>query len=147
MNIRSADIGDAKKIHEMINKMYGELEYGISFDEEFVLSRIKSRFFIVKVAEENHEIIGFSIVQISKNDYAPTGNSMGFLYELYVEKPFRKKGYAKQLLLEMEQVLLDFGINYMELYVSVKNQNGMGFWQASGCTPKYTVLSKKLSAE
>ena len=144
MVIRDAGAGDITVLTAMLNDMYSEIKYGISFNEDFFKSRIKSRFFIIKILEEDGQALGFSTVKITKSDYTPEVSSMGFLYELYIKPEIRKKGYARLLLSEMEKELKESGIDYMELYVRLDNENGMGFWLRNGCKPIYHVLSKKL---
>lgn len=144
MIIRDAAEGDIAVLTSMLNDMYSEINYGISFNEDFFKSRIKSRFFIIKILEEEGIAVGFSAVKITKSEYTPEVSSMGFLYELYIKSEVRKKGYARLLLSEMEKELKEAGIDYMELYVRLDNENGMDFWLRNGCEPLYNVLSKKL---
>jgi ribosomal protein S18 acetylase RimI-like enzyme len=147
MDIRMACEGDVKRLTNMVNNMYEELDYGVSFDEKWMLGRVKSRLFINAVVCGGEDIHAFCTVKLTANEYGGSDNGhMGFLYELYVEPDSRKKGYAGRLLKFMEQELVKLDIDYMELYVSKANEVGFDFWQSVGYREKYKVMAKKLKA-
>ena len=145
MLFRDAEEDDLNKLVKMVNKMYDELNYGVSFDEKWMLPRIKSKLFLTGVAETEGYAAGFCTIKISPNEYGGSVNrQMGFLYELYIEPEYRKKGSARLLLSYMEGRLKDFGLDYIELYVRDDNRSGYNFWKDNGFSDKYIVMSKKL---
>ncbi|MDL2248539.1 GNAT family N-acetyltransferase [Tyzzerella sp. OttesenSCG-928-J15] len=143
MNIRPANLSDTPFIHEMVNAMYSELNYGISFNESWVTGRLKSRLFMSFVCENENGAAGFCTIKITKDEYGQAGN-MAFLYELYVKPESRKSGNAAKLLAYVERELKELEINYIELYVHINNSGGYDFWKAQGFFDKYHVLGKKL---
>ncbi|WP_252504036.1 N-acetyltransferase [Sporosarcina sp. Marseille-Q4943] len=52
-----------------------------------------------------------------------------FLYEIYILEDYRSKGYGKQVMTLIEQVLVDEAIIYFKLHVFGSNQKALKFYE------------------
>ena len=83
--------------------------------EDFLLSRITSREWLVLVAETNSQLVGCVYLQKSAKLPRPghLNREYGSIIYLYVQKQFRGQGLRAQLLREITQVGRSEGLKYL----------------------------------
>ncbi len=89
----------------------------------------KNTYFFDIKENLNHETVGFLI--------ASTNANFGFIYDFEIYEPYRRKGYAKSALENIEIFLYDLGVTVMELEVFDDNESAKNLYSNSG----YNILS------
>ncbi len=87
----------------------------------------------VFVAEEEGRVIGYVLAMII--DLAPemfVQEYSGFLADIFVEAPYRKRGIGRQLVDAVRQWYAECDVAYYEWYVAASNPAGMSFWRSMG---------------
>ena len=51
-----------------------------------------------------------------------SSRASGFILQLAIHEPFRRKGYARQAMLELEKVAREMGLQQLSLYVFTNNE-------------------------
>lgn len=99
-------------------------------DVEKILSPLLEKGCYYLVAVEQEQLMGWVLLGASKDQF--TGISIGFIYELFVGKTFRKKGVARKLITDAIEHLKTAG--YPEVRLSafagnpaIKLYKEMGF--------------------
>ncbi|MEK6819766.1 MAG: GNAT family N-acetyltransferase [Nanoarchaeota archaeon] len=116
MKIRKAKEDDKEKILELLNSEPATLEENeMPYDEECAEEYIKGKSFETFVCEISGEIAGVVIAHVRRiGRYAE-------LYNLVVNKKYRKKGIGIRLMNFMEEHLRKFNIEEMFLYTLYNN--------------------------
>jgi ribosomal protein S18 acetylase RimI-like enzyme len=100
-------------------------------------------FFWLACVEEH--IAGFVSFQIRTNPF--TQKTYGFIEDLYVIPPFRRRGYAKELVQTAFRELRQHGAEYIELDVLAHNERALAFWKKQGLTLHHYVLTRPFPSE
>ena len=142
MEIRKAKLKDIKKI---IEYGVGLLKQHYAFDSYFAPAKnvheVYKKFFkgciysknrLLLVAEENGEIIGYAVGELSSRPPVYKIRKMGYISDVFVEKNFRKLGIAKQFLHVLKKWFKAKNIKHIELSVHVKNEIGKKAWAKYG---------------
>jgi ribosomal protein S18 acetylase RimI-like enzyme len=69
----------------------------------------------------------------------------GFIFDLEIHEPFRRKGYARQAMLELEEVARGMGLQQLGLHVFAHNQGARALYEGLGYTVSSLNMLKPLS--
>jgi len=56
----------------------------------------------------------------------------GFIYDIEIHEPFRRRGYARQAMLELENVARGMGLRQLGLHVFANNEAARALYEALG---------------
>jgi RimJ/RimL family protein N-acetyltransferase len=73
------------------------------------------------------------------------GKASAFVYEIIIDEPFRRHGYAKQAFLLMEEKVRALGLDTISLHVFGYNHPARTMYEQLGYVPTNINMSKKLS--
>lgn len=94
------------------------------------------------VADLNGKPVGFLLIGLQPND--KTGVPHGYLADIYVEKPYRKSGVARQMHTIGEQYLRSLGIRYATNWVHAHNAGAQKASAQFGIRPWGVMMVKEL---
>lgn len=104
---------------------------------------IKDKTNKIFVAEnENGDFAGYVVVGETKNMFSPSG--YGFIYDIFVEEQFRRKGIASMLLKSAEDYCITKGLDIVKLEVAANNPVALKLYERTGFTPERHFLGKKI---
>jgi ribosomal protein S18 acetylase RimI-like enzyme len=69
----------------------------------------------------------------------------GFVYDLLIFEPFRRRGYAEEAMRELEQVAREAGISKLSLHVFGDNQGARKLYAKLGYVETNVIMSKTLT--
>ncbi len=69
-----------------------------------------------------------------------SSKASGFIFDLEIDEPFRRKGYARQAMLELEKIARAMGLRQLALHVFAYNEEARALYESLG----YTVSSLNL---
>ena len=72
-----------------------------------------------------------------------SSKASGFIFDLEIHEPFRRKGYARAAMLELEKVAREMGLRQLALHVFAYNEEARALYESLG----YTVASLNLLKE
>lgn len=96
-------------------------------------------FFLAIVNSNTQEVVGSLWYQLHQESVY---SDLVYIYWLGIYEDFRRKGYAKRALRELQTNLKQQGINRIALQVYNNNLAAMNFYKACGFAPKRTILHK-----
>jgi len=67
-----------------------------------------------------------------------------FVYDLFVEEACRRKGYAREAMLEMEELLRQMGVSRVALHVFGDNSGAMSLYRAIGYQTSDLIMAKEI---
>lgn len=102
--------------------------------------RKSSRIFIAE--EENLGFLGYLFVGESYN--MMTGETYGFIYDIYVSEEFRGEGIGKTLMEKAENYCRKKGYPRLSLMVSAENQRAINLYTRMRLKPEQLYMSKEL---
>ncbi|HSJ39001.1 MAG TPA: GNAT family N-acetyltransferase [Planococcus sp. (in: firmicutes)] len=123
MNIRKAESSELKTIlalspQAVFDGTLGEVRPSNSKVESLVKPLLeKGSFYLVAVDEE--KIFGWLLLGTSKDQF--TDQALGFIYEIYIQKDYRGKGFSKELMNAAIEHFQQEG--YAEVRLSAKAEN------------------------
>ena len=124
MKIRRGKISDLNELYKLLNKPK-ELQSGASgtgYSKPWIIVYIKNKKnYLTLIAEENGEIAGFILAEISKE------RKSSFLTDLFVKKEYRGTGLAKKLMSDHEKLCKRYGIKEVQCIVQIKNKAMLKF--------------------
>lgn len=85
------------------------------------------------------QIAGFVSFQMRTNPF--TQQTYGFIEDLYIAPPFRRRGYAEQLARAAFGEISQRGAGQIQLEVLANNQSAFAFWQKLGLLVHHHVLT------
>jgi len=104
---------------------------------------LKDRMNKVYVAEdEKGDFAGYIIVGETKNVFSPAG--YGFIYDIFVEEGFRRKGIASMLLKAAEDFCVSKGLQTIKLEVADNNPIALRLYEKTGFRPERRFLGKRI---
>ena len=140
--IRRATIKDIKKITPMwINLMEFHSETHALFhtaadfrekapnDIKMFLEKPTTAFF---VAENDNNLIGFSMTSISSRPDVFANTKKGYIGETFVNEKFRSQGIGAKLISAVKEWLTDQQVDFIDLQVTSTNEQGKKFWENQG---------------
>jgi len=97
---------------------------------------------IVVAEDKNHAFIGYLFVGISTNEM--TGQTSGFIYDIYVTEKHRDKGVGARLMKEAENYCKQKGYTRISLMVSTHNQPAIQLYRKTGFKDEQMFMEKEL---
>lgn len=70
----------------------------------------------------------------------------GFIFDLYIDEAFRRKGYARQAMLQLEAKAREFGLKKLGLHVFAHNQGARALYENLGYQVSSLNMIKELPA-
>lgn len=152
--IRPMKAEDLSSVSSLYREMYQEqAQMGMlhrfreSEVEAMLSSQLKSKLFMIYVAERNEQLGGFIIGGLSRfGSKFSYGEQplFGCIHDLYISRSMRQSGIGQQLLHTVENVFRDEGIELIELQVLENNEAGQSFWKRNGYNDVVRMMYKKL---
>ena len=99
----------------------------------------KGGFYLLAV--EQDEILGWVLVGATKDSF--TEQALGFIYELYIRKPYRGQGHSKPLMKAAIEYFQQQGYTEVRLSARVDNQ-AISLYEDLGFTTKNVSMSLNL---
>ncbi len=93
---------------------------------------MRSKKWLVLVALDEKQVVGFSIVEIRKRPPVMVRETYGYITDMAVRKTHRGKGIGSKMLKEIFVWLKARRINSVQLAVADKNLVGYSFWTKHG---------------
>ena len=115
----------------------------------FFLQRSTFRPDLTYLAMEDDQVAGLSFNAISPEENARSGIHEGWVAELAVRRPWRKRGIATALLCETMRAFKAEGLRYATLGVDTQNPTGaLGLYERLGFKPvrRFVQLEKRAEA-
>ena len=97
-------------------------------------------FWLARVEEQ---ITGFISFRLSTNPF--TQETSGFIEDLYIAPPFRRRGYAEELAQAAFAELSRQGASSIQLDVLVNNEQSLAFWRKLGLALHHYALEMPVS--
>lgn len=139
MNIESAridDLNDIKKLYEILfldmSKLQPEYCRAAEQDESFLKETIESETSDILVARENHQVLGFALVQQQNTPpfHCFVPHRYAHLLDLVVAPEQRGKGIGKQLIHAVKSWAKERKLEYIELGVLTQNENAVKLYES-----------------
>jgi ribosomal protein S18 acetylase RimI-like enzyme len=108
---------------------------------ENTAKRKGSRIFVAE--DEHRAFLGYLFVGESGN--MMTGETYGFIYDIFVKEEFRGKGIGKMLVEKAENYCREKGYSRLSLMVSTSNQRAINLYTRMGLRPEQIYMGKELS--
>jgi ribosomal protein S18 acetylase RimI-like enzyme len=96
------------------------------------------------LAWAGEQIVGFVSFQMRANPF--TQQTHGFIEDLYIASPFRRRGYAEELARAAFAEISGHGTCEIQLEVLANNQQALAFWQKLGLGIRHHVLAMPVQA-
>ena len=151
MKIRKATIKDFNQLKPLRKEFYLSETKGDPFSNpdwagkplsSLIVRKLRSSNFAYFIAEENSKIVGFAAGQIEKCPSFFSYRKRGHLFNLYVEKGYRKKGVGKKLSKEVMKWFRKKRIKWVMQLVYVKNKKAHRFHKNNGFKDYMITLNK-----
>jgi len=127
-------------LHEGLDPRFATGRVGPQAYEGYLRKCIRSRSFEVLVAEFEERCVGYVIVTVLENPPVFALGRFGFVAELCVDEPMRKRAVGRTLWEAAVDWSRKRGLSVIQLNVSVMNENGRDFWRKMGCRDYLEVL-------
>ena len=152
MKIRSAKIDDCDAITSLYKQLYDtEKVFDDNLINEYIIDdkqlksirkKIKSRKEIFLVAEMEQKIVG--VIDGYIIDSIHYKEKVSFLEHLCVDKKYRKKRIATELIQEFSNKSKEKGATYIKLYAFEKNSNAIKLYNKLGFVESTILYNKKI---
>ena len=152
MKIRSAEIDDCDAITSLYKQLYDtEKAFDDNLINEYILDdkqlksirkKIKSRKEIFLVAEMDQKIVG--VIDGYIIDSIHYKEKVSFLEHLCVDKKYRKKRIATELIQEFSNKSKEKGATYINLYAFENNSNAIKLYNKLGFVESTILYNKKI---
>ena len=152
MKIRSAKIDDCDAITSLYKQLYDtEKVFDDNLINEYIIDdkqlksirkKIKSRKEIFLVAEMDQKIVG--VIDGYIIDSIHYKEKVSFLEHLCVDKKYRKKRIATELIQEFSNKSKEKGATYIKLYAFEKNSNAIKLYNKLGFVESTILYNKKI---
>ena len=153
MKIRTAtkdDIPEIKKglLESWLSHVDNEADYynrervEKSDIETYYTNALNSDASFVLVIEENVQLSGFGKADIQEVEPWYKEQKVLFIDDIFINKEFRKKGYAKELLQEFEKIAKNNGIKWLKARVYSFNEPAKKLNASYGFYPLYSEYFK-----
>jgi len=149
LRVYTPELSDA--VHTAFNEAFRD---HWSFDpitseewQQFVIGRSSFRADLTYVVMDGDEVAGFSINGVSPEENARHGRSEGWVEELAVRRPWRKRGVATALLCASMHAFKAEGLQHAMLGVDTQNLSGaLRVYEGVGFKPikRYIQFEKRI---
>ena len=102
---------------------------------------LKSKFHHLYTIRESEHNEAVGVLWFKAN--LDSSKASGFIFDLEIHEPFRRKGYARQAMLELEKVAREMGLRQLALHVFAYNDEARTLYESLG----YMVASLNLLKE
>lgn len=99
---------------------------------------LKSKYHHLYTIQESEREEAVGVLWFKAN--LDSARASGFIFDLEIYEPFRRKGYARQAMLELEKVARAMGLKQLGLHVFAYNEGARALYENLG----YTVASLNL---
>lgn len=96
---------------------------------------LKSKFHHLYTIQETEHGEAVGVLWLRAN--LDSSRASGFIFDIEIGEPFRRKGYARQAMLELEKVARAMGLQQLALHVFAHNEGARALYENLG----YTVAS------
>ena len=152
MKIRSAKIDDCDAITSLYKQLYDtEKAFDDNLINEYIIDdkqlkrirkKINSRKEIFLVAEMDQKIVG--VIDGYIIDSIHYKEKVSFLEHLCVDKKYREKRIATELIQEFSNKSKEKGATYVKLYAFEKNSNAIKLYNKLGFVESTILYNKKI---
>jgi len=143
IKIRNAKISEVKQIaslqrklnlyHKKIDPEYYALNKNAKkIFIKFAKKNIRSKNGMLLVAVDRNIIVGYVLGVIKKYPPVRKIKRFGYIFDLFVEKSYRKKGIATKFTVELIKWFKKKKLKYIELGVDSRNKLGFEAWKKLG---------------
>jgi ribosomal protein S18 acetylase RimI-like enzyme len=146
MNIQPITVDDVSEVEQLAYEYNQKLDPDETSKEAvhrwiaFVTQAAWAGKHFFWLARVERHIAGFVSFQMRTNPF--TQKTYGFVEDLYIVPPFRRRGYAEELAQTAFRELRQHGAEYIELDVLVMSEHGLAFWKKQGLTLHHYVLTR-----
>jgi len=109
----------------------------------YISGRLDEERYGVFVAEEEGDLVGYTVAFVNRYPPIWTVEACGFIDEIFVDPAQRGRGIGRDLYLAAEKWLLDKGMPHIELKVDVANHPSRTFWMSLGFAPRVEIMTKR----
>jgi ribosomal protein S18 acetylase RimI-like enzyme len=140
-NIRKANPNDLPAITDLAGKM---VDFHRSLDnyykplsayknlEKELAGELADKNSLFLVIEKDNKIIGYFRGSIEPAPAYASPKKIGVIYDIYVQKEYRKQGVGEALMKEILEWFQSKNIKNIELSVDARNNNAINFWKKFG---------------
>ncbi len=100
----------------------------------------KDHFLYTIKGDEEESPVGLLWFAVDRSGSRPKA----FVYDLFVEEACRRKGYAREAMLEMETLLGQMGVSRIALHVFGHNSGAMNLYRAIGYQVSDLIMAKEV---
>jgi ribosomal protein S18 acetylase RimI-like enzyme len=100
----------------------------------------QNNYFYYIYDEQSEQKVG--ILWFAKEDL--NGYTRAFVYEIAIDEPFRRRGYAQQAFILLEEKARELGIKKIELHVFGHNHAAIALYHKLGYTTTNIQMAKRL---
>ncbi|HVN16039.1 MAG TPA: GNAT family N-acetyltransferase [Anaerolineales bacterium] len=99
--------------------------------------------YLFTIESDNGERVGMLWLRVDLASPVPSG----FIFDLYVDEAFRRKGYAKQAMLELEKRARELGLKRLALHVFAHNTGAKALYNQLNYKIGSLNMTKDLSSD
>ena len=100
---------------------------------EYLFSIIDNYDYAIFVADDDSELIGYTIGMILSNPAVFKLHRYGFIAEMAVTESRQRDGIGHQIWTQVRRWFHRRGVTVIQLNVSPRNKRGYAFWKKVGC--------------
>lgn len=119
-------------LHRKLNPYWTRSKNGHRHFAKWIGKLIRSRKWLVLVALDGKQVVGFSTVEVRKRPSVMKQESYGYIMDMGVRKTHRRKGIGSKMMKEIFVWLKAHRIKSIQLAVADKNFVGHSFWTKHG---------------
>jgi len=126
--------------HSRLDPRFATSPHGPQAFEGYVRKCLRSRSCRVLVAEQEERIVGYTLVTILENQKVFALERFGFVVEMCVDEPSRRRGIGRELWNAAVDWCREKGVGVVQMNVSTLNEGAREFWRSVGCREYLEVL-------
>lgn len=135
---------DAVKSKKPLKTDYALKKTALCNAKKHIIHNIRSRNSLFLVAEDNSNLIGYSLVVIKKNIPIFKLSKLGYLSDFFVKKDYRGKGISSKFHKEIIKWLKSKKINRLELAVDPINKKAYQVYKKWGFIDWHIKMRKRI---
>jgi ribosomal protein S18 acetylase RimI-like enzyme len=138
--IRKAVEQDIPEITKLIRELAASINEESPVTEEYVKGYLHNPMCYILVAETNNKIVGLISYSIKPNLYHASNSCL--IEELVVNKDFRNKGIAGQLIAKLLEELKSIECAEISVSTELTNERAITFYKKHGFEDEFLFLEK-----
>ena len=123
--------------------LYAPLEHPYS-ESDFLNIVEDGKHIAIAMVDENDYIMGFGIAALKDKSGMIDNLKTAYIDDMYVRKGYRRKGIAKEIFIQLENMAKEQGAVRIDLMVWEFNQSAFELYEALGMKPQRYILEKQL---